>query len=463
MFSWYLERLIPCGNFLWSVGKWSTKKLMSTISRSPVISRKKSGMASRSSSSRTKRKSNPQPPNDPVSKPNSSVNNTNSNGRTVKGNSRVSVLPNRPDMIQKKTETAYSSAFTTSRVPGSSARGSVTDLIGQTQYYQPHSLSPARQDRQRQKAARDSLSPQDVAKNLEQLKLSPSLTLPPTPKPAQRLRTSSVNSLPTEACAGSRHSPSQSKTSSPSLHQRSQSMTFSQASSQQEKSFASKKSQSMDIASKNETSSPQPQTFSTDLSKYSKQKIQADKQSQFYSSKSGSTITKSQSHPMKISTTSHGIWNIQPEMLVDVPPYYGSSYPLATSRHISLSEPTLQTSSGSLTGHEHPRLSWSSGYKSNTPSPSPSRSPSPSIMKLESKGSASSFKSLSSTSSTVTAVTKSTVSPVHALMTQSLSSRFDKNDIPVVKVGISYTMDSVRNGLVGLRNIGNTVSLLSVQ
>lgn len=463
MFSWHLERLIPCGNFLWSVGKWSTKKLMSTISRSPVISRKKSGMASRLSSSRTKHRSNSHPPNEPVSKPNSSVNNTNSNGQTVKGNSRVSVLPNRPDMIQKKSETAYSSTFTTSRVLGSSARGSVTDLLGQTQYYQPHqphSLSPARQDRQRQKAAKDS---QDVAKNLEQPKLSPSLTLPPIPKSAQRLRTSSVNSLPTEVCAGSRHSPSQSKTSSPSLHQRSRSMTFSQASSQQEKPFASKKSQSMDFASKNETSSLQPQTFSTDLSKYSKQKIHADKQSQFYSSKSGSTITKSQSHPMKISTTSHGIWDIQPEMLVDVPPYCGSSYPLATSRHKSHSESTLQTSSGSHAGYEHQRLSWSSGYKSNSPSPSPSpsRSPSPSsIMKLESKGSASSFKSFSSTFSTVSAVTKSTVSP---LMTQSLSSRFDKNDIPVVKVGISYTMDSVRNGLVGLRNIGNTVSLLSVQ
>ena len=81
-------------------------------------------------------------------------------------------------------------------------------------------------------------------------------------------------------------------------------------------------------------------------------------------------------------------------------------------------------------------------------------------MKFESKGSASSFKSLSSTSSNVTAVTKSTVSPVHAPMTQSLPSQFDKNDIPVVKVGISGVVDPVRNGLVGLRNVGNTVSLL---
>ena len=423
-------------------------------------------MASKPSSPRTKRKSNLHSPK--VSKPNSSVNNTNSNGRAVKGTNPVSVLPSHPNVIQKKSETTYSSTFTTSRVPGSSARGSVTDLSGKTQYYQPPSISPARQQRQRQKFAKVTLPPRDVTKSLEQLKLSPPRNLPPTPEPAQRSRTSSVNSLPTELCAGSRHSPSQLKNSNPSPHQRSQSMTFSQDSSQQE-NLASKQNQSMDLASKNQTSSGQPQTFPMNLPKYSKQFL-TDKQSQSmdmsYSSKSGSVLTKSQSHPVKLST-SHGMWDIQPEILVDVTPsFYGSNYPLATSRHASFSEPTLQTSSGSLAAYEHPRLSWSSGYKSNTPSPSlsPSRSPSPSsIVKLESKGSASSLKSLSSTSSTVTAVTKSTVSSVRALMTQSLPSQFDKNDIPVVKVGISSVVDPVRNGLVGLRNLGNTVSLLSVQ
>ena len=458
MFSWHLERLVPCCNFLCSVGKLSTRKLMSTFSRSPFISRKKSEMASKPSSPRTKRNSNPHSLKDPVSKPNSSVNNTNSNGRAVRRTIPVSVLPSRPNTIQKKTETTYSSTFT-----GSSARASVTDLTGETQYYQPPSLSSARQSRQRQKTVKVTLSPRDVTKNLEQLKLSPPRTLPPTPKSTP---SSSINSLPTEVCAGSRHSPSQSKSNSPLPHQRSQSLSFSQVSSQQEKGLASKQNQSMNFASKNQTSSAQPQAFFMDLPKYSKQKILTDKQSQSmdmsYSSKSGSILTKSQSHP----STFHGIWTIQPEILVDVtPPFYGGNYPLATSRHTSSSEPTLQTSSGSLTSYEHPRLSWSSGYKSNTPSPSPSpsRSPSPSsIMKFESKGSASSFKSLSSTSSNVTAVTKSTVSPVHAPMTQSLSSQFDKNDIPVVKVGISGVVDPVRNGLVGLRNVGNTVSLLSV-